>query len=291
MTLPTADSILVTGATGQLGHAFRELLPEAVHLAKADFDLTDLDLIGPSLAAHDPQAIINCAAYTAVDRAEDEEDLARAVNADAVGEMARFASTREIPFVTFSTDYVFDGVASRPYVESDTARPVNAYGRSKRAGELLALAAYPRTLIVRTSWLVSGSHPCFVTSILRAAASRTITVVDDQVGRPTIALDLATTTLRALDRGVTGILHLTNSGDSTTWFDLAREVLRLSDMDPARVRPCATSDYPTRAKRPAYSILDSERWDETRLTPLPDWKTSLRDVVWQFKPEEPSLDS
>ncbi len=270
--------IVVTGASGQVGTAFRELIPGARFLTRAELDLTDLDAIPAVLRSLDADAVVNCAAYTAVDRAEEETETAELVNGRAVGVMAEVTAGLGIPFVTYSTDYVFAGDAIHPYLESDPTDPINAYGRSKELGERLALAANPRTLVVRTSWVVSGSHPNFVATMLRLARDRTLRVVDDQTGCPTVAADLAAGTLAALDAGATGILHLTNRGE-TTWFRLARRAVELAGIDPGRIEPCTTDEYPTLARRPAYSVLGSERRAALGLTALPFWEESLPGVV------------
>jgi dTDP-4-dehydrorhamnose reductase len=244
---------------------------------RSELDLSDIGTIGPTLAAVAPDAIINCAAYTAVDRAEEEEELATIVNGRAVGELAAYAATAAIPFVTYSTDYVFDGTARRPYVESSPTAPINAYGRSKLAGEHAALERHDGSLVIRTSWVISATHPNFVGTMIDLGRTRNLTVVDDQWGCPTIAEDLARATLEILERRVTGILHVTNRG-ATTWYELARRSLEIAGMDPDRVQPCATDDYPTPAARPARSVLGSERLDAMGIG-LPPWTESLAGVV------------
>jgi len=270
--------ILVTGGAGQLGTAFRRVLPEARFVDLADLDLTRLDLLAAALEEMQPEAIVNCAAYTAVDRAEQEEPLATVVNGAAVGVMAEHTARRRLPLLTFSTDYVFPGDAAEPYLESSPPGPINAYGRSKLAGERAALAACPGALVVRTSWLVSGTHPNFVATMLRLAGEGVVRVVDDQRGCPTMADDLAPAAWGALEAGVSGILHLTNSGE-TTWFDFARAAVAVAGLDPGRLVPCATADYPTPARRPAYSVLGSERRRSLGLPELPPWQESLPAVV------------
>ena len=270
--------ILVTGGAGQLGTAYRRILPDALYIDQDEFDLTRIDAIPGFLGGIGPSAIVNCAAYTAVDRAEEQEDLATLVNGDAVGAMAGYAADRGIPFLTFSTDYVFRGDADSPYLESVPTDPLNAYGRSKLAGERAALDAHPDALVVRTSWLVSGTHPNFVATMLRLAAERDLSVVADQYGCPTIADDLAAASWEALRLGAGGILHLTNRG-ATTWFDFARAAVAAAGLDPERISPCTTAEYPTPAARPAYSVLGSERLDAIGVEPLPPWRESLPAVV------------
>ena len=267
--------ILITGANGQLGTAFRSLLPEAAVLTRADLDLTSVGAIPVRLAELTPSVIINCAAYTAVDQAEEEPDLANQINANAVRALAEYAAGVAVPLVTFSTDYVFDGTATHPYVESSPPHPINAYGRSKLAGERAATLAYPEVLIVRTSWVFSATHRNFVKTILAAAAERRVRVVADQSGCPTFAPDLAAATLRAIQEGVTGTLHITNSGP-TTWFELAREVCAAAGIDPDRIEPITTEEFPTRAPRPRYSVLGSERRAGLDPPELRPWRDAVR---------------
>jgi len=270
--------ILVTGGAGQLGIAFRRVVPEARFVDLGDFDLTRGDLLVAALAEMRPEAIVNCAAFTAVDRAEQEEDLATEVNGTAVGIVAAYAAVQEIPFLTFSTDYVFPGDGATPYVESSPTAPLNAYGRSKLAGERAALGICPDALVVRTSWLVSGTHPNFVATMLRLAAENAVQVVDDQWGCPTMADDLAPAAWAALQAGVSGLLHLTNAGE-TTWCRFARAAVEVAGLDPGRIVPCSTADYPTLARRPVYSVLGSERRGPLGLPDLPPWEESLPSVV------------
>ncbi len=269
--------IVVTGAGGQLGTAFRRSIPDAVFLTRADLDLSHPARLPEILDEIGPEIVINCAAYTAVDRAEEEADLARMVNGDAVGEMAHWADDNQARLVTYSTDYVFPGIGTRPYVESDPTAPVNAYGRSKLAGEEAA-RTHPGVLVIRTSWVVSATHPNFVSTMIRNARDKVLRVVNDQKGCPTIAHDLAAATLTAIDVGATGLLHLTNQGE-TTWFEFAREAVGLAGLDPGRIVPIGTEEYPTPALRPAYSVLGSERREPLGIDPLPPWRESLPAVV------------
>jgi dTDP-4-dehydrorhamnose reductase len=270
--------MLILGSTGQLGTAFCRLRLDARAVDRAALDLTRLDRISAVLDELRPDALVNCAAYTRVDAAEDDEEAARAVNALAVGEMAAWAKRRSVPFLTFSTDYVFDGSLRRPYLEGDLPNPLGAYGRTKLEGERRALEAHPGALIVRTSWVISGTHPNFVATILRRSQEQTLRVVDDQHGCPTVVDDLARVSLQALERGVSGILHLTNAGP-TTWYELARTAVTLGGGDPERIQPCTTADYPTRASRPAFSVLGSDRLTSSGVDPLPPWRESLPAVV------------
>jgi dTDP-4-dehydrorhamnose reductase len=259
---------LLLGGSGQLGSAFRLLLPDALAPVREEFDLADAEGIAQKVTDLVPTRIINCAAYTAVDRAEDDEETAQLINGQAVGMLARVAADLEVPFVTFSTDYVFDGDSDDAYTESSEPSPLNAYGRSKLVGERLALR-HPGTLVVRTSWLLSATHPNFVQTILSRAADGVVDVVDDQWGRPTMVDDLAQATLDAADQDMRGLLHLA-SPPTTTWFGLAREACRIAGIDPGRVRPCATDRFPRPARRPRRSALESERKIN-----MPEWRPGL----------------
>lgn len=271
--------IVVTGADGQLGTAFRQRLgTDATYLARADLDLADTSALRPTLASLQPAVIINCAAYTAVDAAETNRDTALAINAVAVGEMAATAAKLGARFVTVSTDYVFDGLSRDPYVESSETNPVNVYGESKLAGERAAFEANPESLIVRTSWVLSGTHPNFVSTMIRLAGEGSLSVVDDQRGHPTIASDLANAILAAVKSEISGVLHLTNAG-VTTWYHLAREATALAGLDPNVFSPCTTADYPTPASRPLNSVLNSERLAIEGLDPMPPYARGLPSLV------------
>lgn len=268
--------MLITGGSGQLGTALRALVPDADTPTRELLDLSDPEQVLSYLRASKPYSIVNCGAYTAVDRAEDEEQLATVINGASVGVMARYAGDQGIPFVTISTDYVFDGTASEPYVESSAVSPINAYGRSKLAGEEQALS-FPGSLVIRTSWVISGTHPNFVATMLRLAPDRELRVVDDQVGCPSSVHDLAPAILEAMESGLTGLLHMTNSG-ATSWYELARAAVSLAGID-AEIEPIPTSEFPTPAPRPAYSVMDSERRQEAGLSELPPWRESLPFIV------------
>ncbi len=280
MIQPEPGRILLFGSNGQVGTAVTRLASEVVALSRSDVDLSSLTRAAAAkiIETTAPEMVINCAAYTAVDRAESEEELANRINGEAVGVLAEVTGERSIPLVTYSSDYVFSGIAARPYVESDRTDPVNAYGRSKLIGEQLALAANPLSLVVRTSWVISGTHRNFVVAILERAARGRVRVVNDQHGCPTVAADLAAASLAAATQGAAGLLHLTNTGP-TTWYELAREAVKLAGIDPDTVEPCSTNEFPTPAARPAYSVLDSERRSDLGLCSLPEWRDSLPEVI------------
>jgi dTDP-4-dehydrorhamnose reductase len=264
-----------------LGTAFVRLLgDDAIPVVRSDLDLLDTSSIVPVLEGLGPDVVVNCAAYTKVDEAEGEAGLATHVNSDAVGVMARWAEVNEVPFLTFSTDYVFGGDASGPYLESSPTDPINAYGWSKVEGERLAVEH--GGLVVRTSWVISGSHPNFVATMIRLASERELRVVDDQKGCPTVCDDLAVASYQALQSGLQGLLHITNEGP-TTWFELARAAVAEAGLDPEVISPCSTAEYPTRAARPAYSVLGSERLDGSGVARPPHWRESLPEVVAEIK--------
>ena len=274
-------TILLLGGSGQVGTALRKLHGRVLAPSHKQFDLSTatLEATRRLVSTAEPDAVINCAGYTDVDRAEAEANVAGTVNGTAVGLLSAVTAEHDIPFVTFSTDYVFDGNSMQPYVESSPTSPLNAYGRSKLTGERLVLENCRRGLVIRTSWVISGTHPNFVATILRnARESHPLRVVDDQVGCPTIADDLAAATIQGLEAGATGLLHLANAG-TATWFELASAALREADLLSDVLSPCTTSEYPTSARRPAYSVLGSERIEGFGLTPLPPWQKSLSAVV------------
>lgn len=274
--------IAVVGAGGQLGTAFVDLLGHrAQPITRHQLDLTNLGAIRPWVEDLRPDLVVNCAAYTAVDAAETDEETARTVNASAVGELAAACARVGAGLVTFSTDYVFDGTKESGYLESDAPDPLNAYGRTKLEGERLALEALPSALVIRTSWVLSGTHRNFAATMLDLIARGPVRVVDDQRGRPTLVGDLARGTMSAIDAGATGVLHLANQGE-TTWYELAREIADIAGLDPERVSPCTTDDFPRPAPRPANSVLDSERLGPLDVEPLPHYRPSLESAVEQL---------
>jgi dTDP-4-dehydrorhamnose reductase len=274
--------IVVTGADGQLGSAFRTILTTgATFLTREDLDIVDVGRIAPTLQAAEPLAIINCAAYTDVDRAESQPDLARSANVDAVGKMAEVAGEIGASFVTFSSDYVFDGRKNGSYVESDEPAPLNVYGQTKFDGERLAMEVNPESLVIRTSWLLSGTHRSFLSAIMSGLMAGSVRVVDDQYGRPTLVDDLAPAVIAAMTAGVAGVLHMTNSGEASR-YSLAREIASFAGLDPSGVVPCASSENPAAALRPANSVLDSERIGESGVEPLPPYSEALAAAVAEW---------
>ncbi len=275
--------LLVTGAGGQLGvdvvmHA-ESVGDEVVGVDKAVLDITDPVAVGELLDVVRPDAVINAAAYTAVDACETNEALAFAVNGDAVGHLAATCELLGIHLVHVSTDYVFDGTLDRPYREDDATNPQSVYGRSKLAGEQ---AAGPAAAVARTSWVCGEHGNNMVKLVLRLASNpdQALAFVDDQRGHPTFTADLAPALRRlAVDRRV-GIHHLTNQG-AVSWYEFVREILSAAGHDPDRVVPISTSDLdpPRPAPRPANSVLDNAVWRAAGLPPLRDFREPLAELV------------
>jgi len=268
--------IAITGAPGQLGTALAALLPEAILLTRDDLDLSEPKEVSRTMDKVACSLLINCAAYTAVDNAESDDVTAMKVNGQAVGELAAWAASNQARFITYSTDYVFSGQEVGPYVESDPINPQSVYGHTKAAGEAAALAVNPQALVIRTSWLISGTHRNFVSTMIALARDQQVPVVDDQNGRPTIVKDLAQYTIDLLGTETTGILHAANQG-TTTWFGLAQAAVELAGINPKQITPCSTAEFPRPAPRPKNSELGSEI--ETGISGLPPWSDSLPEMV------------
>ena len=282
--------LLVTGTSGQLAQSLLEAGlatgTDVVALRRPQLDLTIPGTIRSALADVRPDLVVNAAAYTAVDKAESEEALAHKVNAAGAGELARQCDRLGLPLVHISTDYVFDGAKTTPYVEDDAPAPMNAYGRSKLAGELAVAAACRRHFILRTSWIYSPFGTNFVRTMIRLAGERPqLRVVDDQIGCPTYAPHLAEAILTVAGRARAagsdapwGTYHVAGSGE-TTWHGFAREILALLAAKGRPAPPLAaitTAEYPTAAGRPANSRLDCSRLAATFGIRLPDWRDGTR---------------
>jgi len=268
---------LVTGAAGMLGSDLQHALAgrEVTALTRAELDITDARAVSAAVAGHD--VVFNTAAYTDVDGAEAHEADAFAINVTGVENVARAAATQGAKLVTISTDYVFDGAAAGPYPEDSPRDPINAYGRSKAAGEERALAAHPGgTYIVRTAWLYGAAGANFAATMLRLAASNpTVSVVDDQLGQPTWTADLAAQLIALVDADApAGIYHGTNSGQ-TSWFGFARAVFEEAGLDPERVLPTDGASFARPAARPSYSVLGHGAWTRAGLAPMRPWRDAL----------------
>ena len=278
------NKILVTGANGQLGWELTQLaasypMYEFIFVDRSMFDLSKPELFESLIQQWAPQAIINTAAYTAVDKAEAEQDLANLINATAVAELARIAGANDILFITFSTDYVFNGNATSPYLTDTIIDPVNFYGTTKAKGEGLALAVNPNIIIIRTSWVFSSHGNNFVKTMIRLMKERaTLNVVSDQIGRPTFAKDLAIATLKIIDevnggKKIHGVYHYANKG-VTSWFEFAQQIKKNAGLS-CELIPINTAQFPTPAKRPTYSVLDTQKIETAINIDIPSWEDSL----------------
>ena len=269
---------MITGAGGQLGRALAACAPEAVALGRAQLDIADPDAVAAVVRPGD--VVLNCAAYTAVDAAETDRDAAYAGNATGPGILASRCRETGARLVHISTDYVFDGAAARPYEPFDATGPTSVYGSSKLAGEQAVLRAHPQATIVRTAWVYTGDRGDFVATMRRLETEHdTVSVVDDQIGSPTYAPDLAAGLLELVARQVNpGIVHAAGAG-AVSRFELARAIFAELGTDPNRVRPCTTADFPSPARRPAYSVLSNRSWIEAGLSPLRDWRDALTDAL------------
>lgn len=282
------QGLLVFGRTGQVARELAALAPEATFLGRDRADLTDTAACAAAIRAARPRAVINAAAYTAVDRAETEADIARLVNADAPGAMARACAELGIPFLHLSTDYVFDGAGDQPRAEDTVTAPLGVYGATKLAGEQAVAQAGGRWAVMRTSWVFSAHGANFVKTMLRLGAERDrLTVVADQIGGPTPAADIAAAALRMIrvmrDRPDTagGIYHFAGAPD-TSWAGFARAIMVQASLA-AQVADIPTSDYPTPATRPLNSRLDCGRIARDFGIARPDWQAGLARVLDQLK--------
>lgn len=278
-------TILVTGANGQLGNSLRLLADRYAGFNFLFTDVDTLDITDPAAVkamVKDNQVnyIINCAAYTAVDKAEDDEALCRRINTYAVGVLGEAAREAGARMIHVSTDYVFSGTSYRPYKETDDTRPVSAYGRTKLAGEEALREVCPDAVIIRTAWLYSEYGNNFVKTVLRLGKERDeLRFVFDQVGSPTYAGDLAAAILSVVAAGekdafVPGIYHFSNEG-VCSWYDFTVKILEIAGID-CRVFPIETKDYPTKAVRPPYSVLNKSKIKDTYSLAIPHWESSLR---------------
>lgn len=270
--------VVILGAAGMLGVELCAAAPRdttVIALDVGDVDITDRARVASVLDEARPEWVINAAAYTAVDRAESERDRVRAVNGLAPGYVAEESARRRIAVVHFSTDYVFPGTATSPYREEDDVAPVNAYGESKLLGERGVLDSAAHALVLRTQWLFGVGGKSFPRTMWeRATAGIPTRVVSDQVGRPTHARDLAAATWQLVGKRASGLVHVTNSGPPASWFEFARHVFLRAGAE-SLLSPCATTDYPTPARRPGYSVLATHRLESVLPRPLPDWRDSL----------------
>ena len=284
--------ILVTGANGQLGWELGQLAAAYPAFEFVLVDRSQLDLAFPEsfekiIQTIAPDCIINTAAYTAVDKSETEKALSYTVNATAVQALASICKNLAIPFITYSTDYVFDGEATKPYTISTKVDPVNFYGSTKAAGEKMAMEANEDTIVIRTSWVFSSHGNNFVKTMMRLMKERAqLNIVADQKGRPTYAKDLAIATMHMIEamnagKSIKGVYHFANQGE-TTWFDFAAKIKAIAGLT-CEVQPIETKDFPTPAKRPSYSVFDTSKIEQDLAIDIRHWEKALKDCIDQIK--------
>ena len=291
-------NILITGCNGQLGNEMQVLARQ--HTAHRYYftdinvepatdgpdrvfdrlDITDQTAVDTFVGTHGIQCIVNCAAYTAVDKAETNEELAHLLNATAPGYLAQAVARRGGQMVQISTDYVFDGTAHTPYTEDRSTCPDSAYGRTKLAGEQAVLSACSNAVVIRTAWLYSTFGNNFVKTMMRLGREKdTLGVIFDQIGTPTYARDLARAIFAAIQQPrPAGIYHFSNEG-VCSWYDFALAIHRMAGIDTCHVKPLHTSEYPTPASRPHYSVLDKTKIKETLGIAIPHWEDSLSECI------------
>jgi len=281
-------TILVTGANGQLGWELSQLAATYPAFKFVFFDRSQLDLAFPEsfekiIQTISPDCIVNTAAYTAVDKSEKEKELSYTINATAVQALASICKNLAIPFITYSTDYVFDGEAIEPYATSTKVDPVNYYGSTKAAGETMAMEANEDTIIIRTSWVFSSHGNNFVKTMMRLMKERDqLNIVADQKGRPTYAKDLALATMNMIEaintgKAIKGVYHFANQGE-TTWFNFAAKIKAIAGLS-CDLQPIETKDFPTPAKRPAYSVLDTSKIEQDLAIDIRHWEAALKDCM------------
>jgi dTDP-4-dehydrorhamnose reductase len=274
--------LLVFGKTGQVARELLRLAPDATFMGRNEADLLNPAACAAAIAASNASAVINAAAWTAVDKAETEEAAAIVVNGAAPAAMARVAAARGIPFLHISTDYVFDGTGDRPFTPNHPTAPQNAYGRSKLAGEQGVRAAGGPHLILRTSWVVSAHGANFVKTMLRLGAEReTLNVVADQIGGPTPAAAIADallTAAKSMIQGAPGGTHHFSGSPDTSWAGFARAIMTKANL-PCQINDIPTTEYPTPAKRPLNSRLDCSAFTSAFGIPRPDWRLGLKAIV------------
>ena len=278
-------NILITGANGQLGNEMRVLSAENKEYNYfftdvAELDICDEQAVMSFVKDHHIHVIVNCAAYTAVDKAEGNLDLCTKLNSDAVGYLAKAAEANEAELIQVSTDYVFDGTNHLPYKETDATCPNSVYGVTKLKGEANAMQHCKKAMIIRTAWLYSTFGNNFVKTMIRLGKEReALGVVFDQIGTPTYARDLARAIFAAINKGVVpGIYHFSNEG-VCSWYDFSKSIHRIAGITACKVSPLHTDEYPAKAPRPNYSVLDKTKIKNTYGIEIPHWEESLKACI------------
>ena len=290
-------NILVTGAYGQLGNEVRIL---SANYPEYNFMFTDVDSLDicdkdeliDFVTGNDIRYIINCAAYTAVDKAEDDAELCEKINATAVKNLGLAAAEAGAGIIHVSTDYVFDGTSCRPYTEDMPTKPCSVYGKTKLKGEKNLLKACPNAIIIRTAWLYSPFGNNFVKTMIKLGSEReSLNVIFDQVGTPTYAEDLADAILKAMDQTIDtdhdkgGVYHFSNEG-VCSWYDFTIKIHELAGINTCKVNPIETKDYPTKAARPHYSVLNKTKIKQAFNITIPHWEASLKNCIKELSEQE-----
>lgn len=278
-------NILITGCNGQLGNEMKLLAAENPQFNYfftdvAELDITNEQAVNNYVVEHEIDCIVNCAAFTAVDKAESNEQLCDMLNHIAPGYLAKAINQRNGYIIQVSTDYVFNGTNHTPYREDEPTCPTSVYGRTKLAGEEVVLASCPKAMIIRTAWLYSTFGNNFVKTMLRLGREKDkLGVIFDQIGTPTYARDLALAIFTAMNQGIKpGIYHFSNEG-VISWYDFTKAIHRIAGITSCHVSPLHTSEYPTPAARPHYSVLDKTKFKETYNVEVPYWEDSLKDCI------------
>ena len=278
-------NILITGCNGQLGNEMQLLEKEHpqhtfFNTDVQELDITDQQTVEQFVNENRIDGIVNCAAYTAVDKAEENEELARLLNSVAPAYLAAAVEKRGGWFVQISTDYVFDGTNHTPYTENEPTCPNSVYGRTKLAGEVQAMEACQRTMIIRTAWLYSTFGNNFVKTMIRLGREKQeLGVIFDQIGTPTYARDLARAIFVAIEQGIQPVIyHFSNEG-VISWYDFTKAIHRIAGINTCKVRPLHTSEYPTPANRPHYSVLDKTKIKQTYGIEVPYWEESHQECI------------
>jgi dTDP-4-dehydrorhamnose reductase len=278
-------NILITGCNGQLGNEMQLLEKEHPEHTYYNTDVAELDITNQQAVErfvneYQIDGIVNCAAYTAVDKAEDNESLCQLLNAEAPAYLAHAVGKRDGWMIQISTDYVFDGTKHTPYVEDDDTCPNSVYGRTKLVGELNVQKLCERSMIIRTAWLYSTFGNNFVKTMIRLGNEKPeLGVIFDQIGTPTYARDLARAIMTAITKGIQpGIYHFSNEG-VISWYDFTKAIHRIAGITSCHVRPLHTAEYPTPAARPHYSVLDKTKIKQTYGIEVPYWEESLRECI------------
>ena len=283
-------NILITGANGQLGNALREASNGSIHhyifTDVEELDITSAVAVDEIIKREEIEVVVNCAAYTAVDRAEEEVDTADKINHLAVANLAKSCAKHNTTLIHISTDYIFDGEATSPYTEDSAPAPLNVYGRTKLAGECAIAESGCRHIVIRTSWLYSQFGHNFCKTMRRLSATeRSLRVVCDQVGTPTYAGDLAEAIVHIIESNQLskcGTYNFSNEG-VCSWYDFAVEIARLSGNTACEITPCRSEEYPTKAIRPRYSVLSKDKFSQSFSIEIAKWQESLKKCIERLK--------